>query len=221
MNEPTPPADPGATKPRPLTPLRIAGWGCAALAAFAVLFAVVATVMIRQEASKPLNRDAEIIGLAGLPLYPDAQFDDEATREERAATVVAKGLYAADSATVVVLRTNDDPKTRIVPFYDAALQKLGLTKTTLGANNGEGASYANDTTTVVIQTRDDPGEARQLILRRFDTGPKRELTRRADIVTPDDFKNAPVVPKGSLKASPGSSMPSPSPAAVSGTTIRK
>ncbi len=184
-----------AKKPRPLTPLRIAGFGCAGLAAFALLFVVVGAVMMKGEMDKPLNQRAEVDALAGLPPYPDAQFDEELTRTARAWFKVTRGFAPGDSVTTVGFRTDDDPKTRIIPFYDGALSKMGFTKTRLGAGTEQSASYTGDTTNIMVQIQDDPGEARKLILTRFDTGAKKTLGKRTDIVTPEDFKPVPAKKK--------------------------
>ncbi|MBC8140982.1 MAG: hypothetical protein H7Y38_06020 [Armatimonadetes bacterium] len=199
MSNPAASTDPAeslpAKKPRPFA-FRVAGWGCFGVAAFALLFAVVGAVMWQNEMKKPINRYNEIDALAGLPPYPGAQFDEDATRTERAWLKIIRGIPPGDSATRVVFRTDDDPKTQVIPFYDDALSKMGFTKTTLGAGTGQGASYTGDTTNITVQIQDDPGEARKLILTRFDTGIKKTLGRRPDIVIPDDFKPAPKPTKG-------------------------
>ena len=197
MSQPEPPA---AKKSRPLTPLRIAGIGCAGVAAFALVFVAVAALMVKGEMSKPMNRTAEITELAGLPVYPGAQFDEDLTRTRRALLAVSRGLYPGDSATTVGFRTDDDPETRVIPFYDDKLSKLGFTKTRLGGGSKAGASYAGDTTTITVQIEDDPGEERQLILTRFDAGAKKMLDRRTDIVTPEDFQTKTVPGKPSPPA---------------------
>ena len=176
-------------QPRPWTPRRIVGAGCGAVTALILLFFMVAGATLLSKWNEPFNTADEIAGLAGVPPYPGATIDEEATRLARATAATLRGLYPADSTTAVGLRTNDDPATKVIPFYDAVLARFGFTKTRLGGGAGDaGASYAGTGCTVVIQTRDDPGEDRQLFVMRFDTGAKKMLGKRTDVVTPEDFK---------------------------------
>ena len=188
MSNPPVSTEPVAKPPRKMTPFRVAGIGCGAVAAFALLFFVIGAILLGVEWSKPYRPEAEVAALAGVPLYPGATIDEGATRTARATAIVLRGLYPADSTTVVGLRTGDNPETQIVPFYDAQMARLGFTKTRLGGGGTNGASYAGGNVTVVIQTRDEPGEDRQLLVMRFDVGIKKRLGVREDIVTPEDFK---------------------------------
>ncbi|MBC8137333.1 MAG: hypothetical protein H8F28_15745 [Fibrella sp.] len=182
-SSPPPPAP-----PRKMSPLRIAGIGCGGLAFLVLLFAIVGGVMLQMERAKPYNAKSEVRGLAGVAVYPGATIDEEATRDARAVALLMRGLYPADSTTVVGLRTSDDPQ-KIIAFYDAFLAKYGFTKTRLGGGAGEaGASYVIEGITVVIQIKEEEGEDRQLFVMRFDNGKKTMLSKPEDVVTPGDFK---------------------------------
>lgn len=193
MSKPVLSSAPLSTPPRRRSPLRIVGLGCGGVVAFLLLFVTVAGVMLQVERNKPYNPANELSGLAGVEPYPGATIDEDATRDARAGAVLMRGLYPADSTTVVGFRTSDPPE-KILAFYDANLGKYGFTKTRLGGGAGEaGASYVTEGVTVVIQIKEEAGEDYQLFVMRFDLGAKKMLTQPEDTVTPEDFKKKGVV----------------------------
>lgn len=186
----TPVSSPASPPRRKWSPLRIAGIGCGGIAAFFVLFLIVGAVLLQVERGKPFSATSEVSALAGVPLYPGATIDEDATRDGRAVALLLRGLYPADSTTVVGFRTADRPQ-NILAFYDRSLARFGFTKTRLGGGAGDaGASYIAEGVTIVIQLREEEDEDRQLFVMRFDNGKKSVLRQPEDIVTPEDFKRA-------------------------------
>ena len=198
---------PASASPSKPSPLRIAGWGCAGIAALVIVFVLISWAQIYSAQQQPIDQQRNLRALAGVPLYPGAQWDEEGTRDARAALIGMKAIVNMSGAkmeTVTGLRTSADPK-EVIPYYDSRMALMGFVKTTLGSgSNTNGASYTSPNTTVIVQMKREAGEDNQLILYRFDRDSRSMLKQSSNVVTPQDIQKAEEEAKKKIKKQPES-----------------
>jgi len=182
---------PDKTTTTTFTPRRLVLFGCGGLVLVVAIALTAIVIQVNAQMQQPVNKEQVLLSLGGVPIYPGAQFDDIATNQSRALLLPFKGIEAIKNSTSVGFRTDDDAETKIIPFYDRAMQEFGFQKIKLDVRFGAkaDASYVDGQTRIVVEVRPGEGEEAQMLwIARFDGSSKRLLQKPHNLVTPEDFK---------------------------------
>lgn len=165
------------------------GIGCGALALILIAICGVVYYRVNADSEKPVNKELVLASLAGVPIYPDAKFDDEETSKGLAALPLLN-ISHAKLATAVGFRANADTDKEIIPFYDRMMAGLGFQKTRdLNMLGQSGVTYVNGDTKVIVQPQPtDPGEDQLFRIVRFDEERRSILGHDSAVVTSEDWK---------------------------------
>lgn len=88
---------------------------------------------IQQEMKKPINKQEVLAALKDAPIYPNAQFHEQATKGGRAGLSLMSRFLPAESTAVAAFVTADDDD-KVLSWYEKKLPTLGYQPATQGGN---------------------------------------------------------------------------------------
>jgi hypothetical protein len=118
--------------------------------------------MVAREMKKPVNKAEILTGLAPIPIYPGATFDQQATSASSAIVRMTRGITGGKLRAIGAFRSDDEGQ-KILDWYEQKLPALGYSAWVsgntemAGARSARQAKYVKGADIAVIQAQAQPG----------------------------------------------------------------